>query len=334
MKETRRNFLRYSGQFIVGMGLLGVSACNGQTETADDAPAAEDMAESEETTNPAQMFFNISLAQWSLNKALFGGELDNLDFAAKTKNDFGIEAIEYVSQFFKDKAKDEKYLAEMNKRAADNGVTQLLIMIDREGNLGDTDDKARKKAVDNHYKWVDAAKFLGCHSIRVNAYGEGTVEDVSAAAIDGLGSLSEYAKTVGMNVIVENHGSYSSDGQWLSNVMKQVGMDNCGTLPDFGNFCIKRQTGELYNGECAEEYDRYKGVAEMMPYAKAVSAKSHDFDAEGNEIHTDYMKMLKIVKDAGFTGYIGVEYEGSELPADEGIKATRDLLMKVGKALG
>ncbi|MBX2816171.1 MAG: sugar phosphate isomerase/epimerase [Saprospiraceae bacterium] len=282
----------------------------------------------ESSTHSGTPFFKISLAQWSLHRALKGGQMDNLDFAAKTKNDFGIEAVEYVNQFFKDKAEDKAYLDEMTKRASDVGVEQLIIMIDGEGGLGDPDDGARMKAVENHYKWVEAAKYLGCHSIRVNAYGVGTAEDVSKAAVDGLGRLSTFAKNRDINVIVENHGGYSSDGSWLAGVMKQVAMDNCGTLPDFGNFCIER--GE---DGCANEYDRYKGVAEMMPYAKAVSAKSHDFDAEGNETHTDYVRMMKLVKDHGYHGYVGIEYEGSVLSEEEGIMATKRLLEKVGTML-
>ena len=273
-------------------------------------------------------WFNISLAQWSLNKAFFGGELDHLDFASKAKS-FDIHAIEYVNQFFKDKAEDNSYLNEMNQRASDQGVTQLLIMIDREGNLGDLDATKRKMAIENHYKWVEAAKTLGCHSIRVNAYGKGTAQEVADAAVQGLGGVSEYAEKVGVNVIVENHGSYSSNGAWLAEVMRQVGKKNCGTLPDFGNFCIKREGWT----KCLEEYDRYKGVTEMMPYAKAVSAKTHSFDDNGNEVDTDYLRMMKIVKDHGFRGYVGIEYEGRVLPADEGIIKTRDLLRKVREEL-
>ena len=273
-------------------------------------------------------FFKISLAQWSLHRTLRGGGMDNLDFAAKTKNDFGIEAVEYVNQFFKDKAEDTAYLDQMTQRATDVGVQQLIIMIDGEGGLGDPDDGARMKAVENHYKWVEAAKYLGCHSIRVNAYGVGSAEDVGLAAVDGLGRLATFAQNRGINVIVENHGGYSSNGSWLAGVMKQVGMDNCGTLPDFGNFCIER--GE---DGCANEYDRYQGVEEMMPFAKAVSAKSHDFDANGNEINTDYARMLKIVKDHGYSGYVGIEYEGSGLSEDEGIMATKKLLEKVGRMM-
>lgn len=321
MNRTRRKFLKQSGQVGLGIGLLGLTACS---QKITDVKTATGMIDT------SDLFFDISLAQWSLNKAFFGGKLDNLDFAAKAKNDFGIGAIEYVNQFFKDKGEDMAYLKEMKMRADDNGVKSVLIMVDREGGLGDTDDAARKKAVENHYKWVEAAKFLGCHSIRVNAYGEGTASEVSAAAADGLGRLSEFAKKSDINVIVENHGGYSSNGKWLTAVMNKVNMDNCGTLPDFGNFCIKRKNGSR---DCEEEYDRYKGVTELMQHAKAVSAKSHGFDEDGNETNTDYMKMMKIVKDAGYRGYVGIEYEGSGMTADEGIIATRDLLIKAGKAL-
>ncbi len=273
-------------------------------------------------------FFEISLAEWSLHKKLFANKLDNLDFAQKAKKDFGIDNIEYVNQFFKDKANDKTYLKELNMRANDIGVRQLLIMIDGEGGLGDTDEGKRAQAVENHYKWVEAAQYLGCHSIRVNAYGEGPATAVQGAAIKSLAKLSTFAKDYDLNVIVENHGGYSSDGQWLSYIMAQVGMDNCGTLPDFGNFCIRRS-----DEGCTEEYDRYKGVRELMPYAKAVSAKTNDFDEDGNEIHTDFVKMMKIVRDAGFKGYVGIEYEGSDLPEDKGILASKQLLEKVAKVL-
>ena len=329
MKKSRRLFIKEIGQYSAAFGLLGlyptISGCGGETKPADDTKEEATM----ETNSTGELFFKISLAQWSLHKTLFDGKLDNLDFAAKAKNDFGIEAVEYVNQFFKDKAKDTNYLTEMKKRASDNGVKSLIIMVDGEGHLGDLDKAKRTEAVENHYQWVDAAKYLGCHSIRVNAAGEGTAEEVGKAAIDGLGRLSEYAGKAGLNVIVENHGGYSSNGAWLYNVMKSVGLPNCGTLPDFGNFCIQRS-----DDGCAEEYDRYQGVYELMPFAKAVSAKSHDFDAAGYETHTDYKKMMKIVKDAGYTGYVGIEYEGSSVSEEEGIKLTKQLLEMVGRELG
>lgn len=321
MTINRRKFIRHTGQAGAGMLLLPslLTAC-GQSQQEN---------EQEEETSAPEMFFKISLAEWSLHKALFGGEMTNLDFPRMAKETFGIEAVEYVNQFFKDKAEDQAYLSQLKQVCDDLGVVSNLIMIDGEGHLGHTDDAERLKAVENHYKWVQAAKFLGCFAIRVNAAGEGTAEEVKAAAVDGLGRLSEYAAKEGLSVIVENHGGYSSNGKWMASVIESVNMDNCGTLPDFGNFCIQYSQEE----GCTEMYDRYQGVKELMPYAKAVSAKSHDFDEQGNEIHTDYRKMMQIVKDAGYTGYVGIEYEGSKLSETEGIIATKKLLEKVGREL-
>jgi sugar phosphate isomerase/epimerase len=267
----------------------------------------------------AQPLFKISLAEWSLHRTLFNHKMDHLDFAKAAKEDYGIEAVEYVNQFFKNKANDAAYLRQMKQRADDLGVVSVLIMIDGEGALGDPDQGKRAKAVENHHKWIDAAKFLGCHSIRVNAHSEGPPEEQMKLAADGLRQLAEFAATRELNVLVENHGGLSSDGGWLTGVMKLVGLPNCGTLPDFGNFRVSRD----------REYDRYQGVAELMPFARAVSAKSHDFDADGNETHTDFRRMMKIVLAAGYHGYVGIEYEGSKLSEPEGIRRTKALLEKV-----
>lgn len=267
--------------------------------------------------------YKISLAEWSLHRTLNEGKLDNLDFAKVAKNDFGIEAVEYVNQFFKDKAKDKHYLGQLKQRAEDLGVKTLLIMIDNEGALGDADEQKRTKAVENHYQWVEAAKFLGCHSIRVNAASSGSYEEQLGRAADGLSRLTEFAEPFAVNVIVENHGHLSSNGEWLTSVIKKVDRKRCGTLPDFGNF-------NLGDGK---QYDRYKGVTELMPFAKAVSAKSGDFDEQGNDVHTDYRRMMKIVVDAGYRGYVGIEYEGSKLSEPEGIRATKKLLEKVRQEL-
>ena len=269
--------------------------------------------------------FMISLAEWSLHRTLFAKQLDHLDFPKAAKHDYGIEAIELVNQFFKDKARDQGYLGEFKRRAEGAGVKILLIMVDGEGALGDPDAAKRKAAVENHHKWVEAAKFFNCHSIRVNAetQGVGSFEEQMDRAADGLRSLAQFAGKHSLNVIVENHGGLSSNGQWLAGVMKKVNLPNCGTLPDFGNFRIQE----------GEEYDRYKGVAEMMPFAKAVSAKSNDFDEQGNEVHTDYPRMLKIVLEAGYRGFVGIEYEGEKLGEPEGIRATKALLERIQKEL-
>ncbi len=270
-----------------------------------------------------KQLFEISIAEWSLHKSLFGKKISNLDFPVVAKKEFKISAVEYVNQFFKDKATDKNYLNELKKICDNEGVKSLLIMCDGEGKLGDPDKNKRISSVNNHKRWIEAAKHLGCHSIRVNASSSGSYDDQQKLAADGLSRLSEFASTHGLNVIVENHGGLSSNGQWLSGVMKSVNMKNCGTLPDFGNFRIGG----------GKTYDRYKGVKELMPFAKAVSAKSHDFDDSGNEIHTDYHKMMKIVIDAGYRGYVGVEYEGSKLSEYDGIKATKKLLESVREKL-
>lgn len=351
MKSPRRKFIKQTAYTTAGLGLTAsfLNACS--SGTTSDAQTQEDNSASDiATVDP--MFFSISLAQWSLHNAFFGdaldkgwpnfhemlakdpasilrGDVDPLDFPAIARNEYGIDAIEYVNVFYFDKAKNQEYLNQLKQRCDDNGVSSVLIMCDSLGNLGDLNDELRRTAVENHYAWVEAAKFLGCHSIRVNAAGNGTAEEVQQAAIDGLGRLSEYGAEAGINIIVENHGGYSSDGLWLAEIMRQVNMGNCGTLPDFGNFCI-----ESGDDGCVNEYDRYKGVSELMPYAKGVSAKTHDFDAAGNETHTDFSRMLTIVKEAGYTGHIGIEYEGSVLSEPDGIKATKALLENMAAALG
>jgi len=297
-------------------------------------------ADKEEVVKEQVPFFKLSLAQWSLNKAMKAGEISPLDFAQKA-NELGFEGIEYVSQLYdKELEKDadpkvamEVLLKQLKENSETYKVINLLIMVDGEGDLATLNDEERAKTVENHKKWVDAAKYLGCHSIRVNAHGVGTYEEVGAAAVKGLTALSTYAATKGINVLVENHGGYTSNGQWLSEVMAKVNMANCGTLPDFGNFCMTEGYGSINSEECDSPYDIYKGVGELMPFAKAVSAKSYDFDENGNQPKIDYVKMLQVVKDAGYTGFIGVEYEGANLSEIEGINATKALLLKSASAL-
>lgn len=304
---SRREFLAATGRSLAGLAAVG-SLTRGQLVAA--APQAS--------------LFEISLAEWSLHRALQARELDNLDFARVAREEFDIAAIEYVNSFFKDKATDAAYLAELNRRAADHGVYQHLIMCDGEGRLGDPDETARLGAVRNHHRWIDAARTLGCATIRVNAASEGTWDEQAKRAADGLRRLCEYGERLGINVIVENHGGLSSNAKWLAHVMRLVDHPRCGTLPDFGNFNIG-------NGET---YDRYLGVAELMPFAKAVSAKTHDFDESGNEAEMDYRRLMKIVLDAGFHSWVGIEYEGARLPEREGIRLTKRLLERVRSEMG
>ena len=268
-------------QFLTQTGLTVGALAAGAAWTKDAAP------------------LQISLAQWTINRELRSGKIDNLDFA-KVAAEHGIHAVEYVNQFFMDKAKDAKYLGEMKKRAADQGVKSLLIMCDREGNIGDPDSAKRKQTVDNHRKWLDAAKFLGCHSIRVNAGSSGTWDEQVKLAADGLSRLTAIGAKLGLNVIVENHGGLSSNADWLVEVIKKVDHKRCGTLPDFGNFRIKP----------GESYDSYRGMQKLLPFAKGVSVKDRVWDDKGKQSALDYDRMLKLVHASGFRGYCGIEFGG------------------------
>ena len=325
---------------IMGIGMLFLISCNNKSKTSEKDNLEKDTV-SEVVSTPD---FQISLAQWSLHKSYFGeiknwewfgkmlkespdsllqGELDPMDFPTLAAG-YGIHTIELVNTFYYSKVDNMEYWDAFKQKCDSAAVTVGLIMCDGVGNLADADPEVRLKAVEGHYKWVDIAKFLGAHSIRVNAAGAGTADEVAANAVKGLSKLGEYGASKGINIIVENHGGYSSDGKWLSGVMEKVSMDIVGTLPDFGNFCIERGPEG-----CVNEYDRYQGMAELMPYAKGVSAKSNVFDENGNEANMDYLRIMKIVKESGFKGYVGIEYEGNELSEDEGIKATKALLEKV-----
>ena len=273
-------------------------------------------------------------SRWRNDRTLQAGKLDHLDFPAKARNDFGIEAVEYVNGFFggkkmnfKEAGKNQEYLNELLKRSKDAGVVNHLLMVDEEGPLALPNEKKRLKAVDNHKKWIEAAKFLGCATVRVNLHGDGDSDAKKTASIDSLSRLGAIAGTMNINVVVENHGSDSSRGVWMADVIKQVNRSNVGTLPDFGNFCISHPWGTTQDG-CEEEYDRYKGVAEMLPFAKGVSAKTYDFDANGEQPLMDYKRLMDIVKKSSFEGYIGIEFEGNKGDEDDGIRKTKALLEK------
>ncbi|HTF29517.1 MAG TPA: TIM barrel protein [Flavitalea sp.] len=314
MDQNRRHFIKQFGIAAAGAGLLhNLSAM----ATGIDGSKKH--------------FFEISLAEWSLHRTLESGKMTNMDFPTRAKKEFQISAVEYVDQFFKDKAKNQKYLSELKQRTSDLGVRNVLIMIDTAGPLAELNEAERKQAVENHYQWVDAAKFLECHSIRVNLRGKGTADEAGRASIESLGRLSEYGAKNEIGIIVENHGGYSSDIKWLTNIIRQVNNPYCGTLPDFGNFCI-----EQTDKKCINEYDRYLGVQEMLPYAKGISAKSLDFDEKGDETKIDFLRMFKMIKKekpASFKGFVGIEYSGSVLSEDEGIRKTKQLLEKVGQMI-
>jgi len=276
----------------------------------------------------------ISLAEWSLHRALQAGKIDHLDFPSIARKDYNISVVEYVNGFFggskmdfKEAGKNNAYLNELLKRSKDAGVVNHLIMVDDEGPLAIPDEKERLQAVDNHKKWIEAARFLGCLTVRVNLHGNGTPDAKKTASIDSLSRLGDFAKTMQINIVVENHGHESSNGAWVADIMKQVNLSNVGTLPDFGNFCLSDDWGNT-QGDCKDLYDRYQGIRELMPFAKGVSAKTYDFDSNGEQPKMDYKRLIDIVRASGFKGYIGIEYEGNTQPEEEGIRKTKLLIEK------
>ena len=323
----RRKFIQNSLALGLGATALGTLSAN---------TLGKHFLENNPSTSP---FFKLSLAQWSLHNAIQKGDLNPYDFAAKAK-ELGFEGIEYVNQLYKDvtEAKDKnsalkQFIAQSNAQAKVHGVENILIMIDGEGDLSVPSVSKRNKAIENHKTWVEVAAAMGCHSIRINLFGERGEQAWKAQSAESMRKLGEFAAPYKVNIIVENHGYLSSNAALVMEMLDEVNQSNCGTLPDFGNFCLERKGGERWGANCVKEYDRYKGVEELMPRAFAVSAKSHDFDEQGNETNTDYLRMLKLVKSAGYNGFIGVEYEGSGLSEVDGILVTKNLLLEKAKLI-
>jgi L-ribulose-5-phosphate 3-epimerase len=299
---SRRNFLRASSVFAVlgSMPGLGVPVARAEDERGGPVP------------------FKLSLSQRSLRREFAAAKLDPLDFP-RVASGLGIDAVAYVSEFYDAKLTDRAYLAELKRRAAGEGVWSELIMVDGEGELGAPDEKSRRRAVDHHKKWVEAAAFLGCHAVSVQATSKGTEDDQVKWVSDGLRRLCKFSEPFGIDILIENHAGFSAMGSWVVEVLNAVGHARCGSRPDFGNF----------NPGNGSEYDRYQGVRELMPFARAVSAKAYDFDDRGEETRINYAQMLKIVTDAGYRGYVGIEYEGDRLSEQAGIARTKQLLERV-----
>ena len=319
------NSISISKSIFIALFIIGVSTSSCKTGKKKQTIPSEKVHSNEGA------FFKLSLAQWSLHRYVEEKKNSPFHFASQAK-EMGFEGLEYVSQLYKYEIEElgfDVVIDSLNKISKKESMQNILIMVDDEGDLADPDENKRNQAVENHKKWVDAASKLGCHSIRVNTFGTNDPEIWKTTVVDGLRKLSEYAATKNINVLCENHGWLSSNPVELMKAINEVNMENCGTLPDFGNWCVKRADVNEKWGDCAEVYpDKYEGTKMMMPAAMAVSAKSYDFDEAGNETTIDYVKMLQIVKDAKYTGFIGVEYEGERLNERDGIKATRDLLLK------
>jgi L-ribulose-5-phosphate 3-epimerase len=300
----RRTFIRNSAMGATALATMPLISCGSQEKA-----------------------LQISLAQWSLHRSFEDGTLDPVNFASIAMEKYGIDAVEFVNSLYPDKGGDEAFWNSMKMRSADAGVKNLVMMVDDEGDLGAASENERLQSVENHYKWVHAAKLLGCHTMRVNAFGDADREIFRLAIMDGMSRLADYAAESGINIVIENHGLFSSDAALIAGIIKEVNRPNFGALPDFGNWCLSAKWGTT-QGDCEKVYDRYKGVAELLPYAKAVSAKSYNFNEQGEDTKIDYYKMMKIVKESDYNGYIGIEYEGMEKSEHEGILITKELMKK------
>ena len=295
--------------------------------------------ETKKTATSAPLFFELSLAQWSFHRTFREGGVSPYDFAERA-NDLGFKGLEYVNALYPDvmESNDKdlaisKFIEQNNVLAAQFNMKNVLIMIDSEGDLSSSNEKERLSAIENHKKWISAANKMGCSAVRLNLNGENDVETWKKNSIQSLNALSAFAKPLNINVIVENHGGKSSNARLLMEVINSVDYSNCGTLPDFGNFCMSEDWGSLKDNKCNNPYDPYLGVSEMLPKAFGLSAKSYEFDDNGDETILDYYKLLSIVKRGGYKGFIGVEYEGEILSEKDGIIATKKLLEKASKML-
>jgi sugar phosphate isomerase/epimerase len=314
--RTRREFIRTTAAVA---GLTALARVSPRRIATAHAVSSDPAGHPPGSAGP---IFPLSLAQWSLHRALYDGGMDPLDFPRVAKLEYGLAAVEYVNSFYRDLP--PKWVSELNSRCDAEGVRSLLIMCDGEGRIGDPDPAARQATIDNHLRWLEAAAALGCHSIRVNAASEGSREEQSRLAADGLRRLAERVEPFGLSVLVENHGGVSSDGAWLAATIRAADHPRLGTLPDFGNWQVSE----------TDRYDPYLGLSELMPLARAVSAKSHDFGPDGEETGLDYGRLLRIVRDSGYEGWIGIEYEGQRLSEPDGIRATRALLERTFAELG
>lgn len=302
---------------LASAGVLGGAWALARSGAAQEPPKKPEAAPAPAAPKKRAPF-ELSLAQGSLRRALSEKRLDNLDFSVAARKDYDIGSIDLLNTFFKDKARDLAYLNELRKRAVDNGVRSRVLMVDDEGPLAHPDEDVREKAIARHRMWLNAAALLGCHSLRVNLDGEGSSRKQRDAASIALNSLANYAEGLDLRVLVENQNGLSTNPAWLAEVIKQTAHERVGTLVDFGNF--KNAEGE--------EFDRYKGVEELMPSAFAVSAKSWDFDEKGEERTIDYRRMLKLVTPT-YHSWIAIDYEGTKLSEPDGIRATQKLLLKV-----
>ena len=332
MDHKRRNFIQTTIAASLGIPLMGSNLI------------------SDSLLNDQNI--KISLQCYSFASSLFTKKMNIIDFPKIVREDFNIDAAEYWNRPMVEKRRDSNFIRELNKRTNDYGLENTFMLVDlinfqtgESKSLCSRDKIERNFAIEEHKEWIEFSKAIGCKGIRVNLWSDNmTRSEVKSISQDSLGELLEFSNKINMSIVIENHGGYTSDAKWLIDLIKSINHPKLGTLPDFGtrNFCIKRapktESG-IFGSQCVDQYDKYKGVKEMLPYAKGISAKSHTFNNDGEEMSTDYKKMINLIKASGFNDYIAIEYEGAImalyakgnskfLSSHEGILATKKLIEK------
>ena len=292
----------------------------------------------------------ISLQCFSFASEFYTGKFDLSNFSKIIRETYNLDGAEYWSIPFMGKEKNSSFLSELKQKSNDYGVKNTIILVDlldmetmKQGNsLASVNKKERNQAVEDHKPWIDAAKSIGCDSIRINLWSDASKDEVMKVSIESISKLLEYCSDKNISIVIENHGGYTGDAKWLVNLIKKINNKNLGTLPDFGtlNFCVKRDVSdsEIFSSKCLNQYDKYLGVKELLPYAKGISAKSTQFDLKGNETDTNFKKMIRLIKKSNFEGYMSIEYEGAirdtfsqqnnHLSTHDGILATKKLIEK------
>lgn len=257
------------------------------------------------------------------------GPRDPMDFPRLARDAYGLEAIELEASLHYAHVRNDAYFARLRQQCDASGVRCVVISNMWEGNLASLQGQPEQTAR-NYHRWVDIAAIMGCRLLTVNVNARRGNRDLLAArAAEGLVALTSYSGPRGITVLVENHGWYSAYPPWLVGIMETVNSPFCKLSVDLGNFCTRWDSGQ-----CVEQqYDPYEGVALMMPHARHVSAKMLGFDERGNDVRTDYVRMLRIIRDAGYQGYIGIEYAGDQLSPDHGIRASLALLRRATSEL-
>jgi sugar phosphate isomerase/epimerase len=311
--------MKITNCFLIFFALLMSVSCKSKVVQNQDTGIEESGFKSESKPK-------LVLAQWTFNKDLFAGKMTTIDFVNKAA-EMGFDGVEFVSQFIKDKVNDDAYLAELKLASETAGIKNTMISVDvSEAKLGSSDPDERDIATAKHKEWIVAASKLNCPTIRVNAHGDGSADEMMSAMFNSVKELANFGKSYNVGVTIENHGQYSSDGKWLSQLIGKLVPYGVGSVADFDNWCIEREGGKLWGTPCIKEYDRYLGMKELLPTARSVSVKAFDFDEQGNAIKTDFKRMFQLIKEAQYDEYLAIEFEGHDMDPIEGIRKTLELV--------